>query len=1051
MTTYGLLELAHEKLHWPCPEQVMEPNGAGPSIYAQLAREKLERNIHKLSDGAGARLGVLAPNPNGDETEAPIALVCEFQRSVSEATLRETYKLAWSFSRSPSLITMEPELLRVWTCYEEPPAASEILDPVFEVSRSELESLNQPSLSQQAAKALDIHWAGLVSGQFFKEHHKRFKRSHSADQMLLSNLKSIRKQLREQDLDYNTIHDLLARIIFIQFLFDRKDSQGNPALNEELLNHLYRNEKLSAKYHNLPEILSNHKDTYKFFRWLNGKFNGDLFPGQGSTEAEQEREWQAEEKKVNKKHLKILAEFVSGDLEMESGQRCLWPQYSFDVIPLDFISSIYEEFVRENNTDKGVHYTPGYIVDFILDGVLPWDSEVWDVKIIDPACGSGIFLVKAFQRLIYRWKKAHPGEEIQSNILQSLLEHNLFGVDVNPQAVRVASFSLYLTMCDEIDPRHYWQEVRFPRLRDRQLVCADFFREDIKGFRTQLDAAKYDLVIGNAPWGRNTLTQFAQSWAGDKWKITYGNIGPLFLPKAAALTKIGGSISMMQPAGVLIFNQIGTAKEFRQKLLSEFKVEEIVNLSALRFGLFQDAIAPTCIITICATQPDGEPLAYICPKPVGTNEDEYRIVIEPEDINLIYVQEAIADSLVWTALMWGGRRDLALVRRLSREKNIEKLENEGIVVKRQGIIRGDRKKSQKRIIGRRILQSARFPNNTFLFLNIKNLPINNDPQTDSRASKDFSAFEMPQLIVKQGWQKSSGRFQAAITQGENNEAGIICSKSYISIHIPLEYFSVLELACLTYNSKLAVYYLLLSSGRFATYRPEPNVEDLLRVPIPENFKVLLNNVKNFDDVDRRICEAFSLKDSESILIEDLFNYTLPDFKGDSDSPGRKTTHSNLKQNLPEENELTLQNYCRYFLRVLKAGFGDKKNVCATIFQEQNLTHLPVRLVAIHLNRPDCKDVQIEMIDSPDLLNLMDKLNKALLERGDTEGGGIFYQRVAKVYASVKLNEINIPTVYLVKPDKIRYWTRSMALRDADEVAADIMTSQTQFDRELKFI
>ena len=1051
MTVYGLLELAHKKLHWPHPAQVMEPTGAGPSIYAQLAREKLERNIHKLSDGAGARLGVLAPNPNGDETEAPIALVCQFQRSVSEATLRETYKLAWSFSRSPSLITMEPELLRLWTCYEEPPTESEILDPVFEISRSELELLNQPSLSQQAAKALDIHWAGLVSGQFFQEHHKRFQRSHSADQMLLSNLKSVRKQLREQDLDYNTIHDLLARIIFIQFLFDRKDSQDTPALNEELLNHLYRTEELSAKYHNLPEILRNHKDTYKLFRWLNGKFNGDLFPGKGSTSAEQEEEWQAEEKKVTQKHLEMLAEFVSGELEMETGQRCLWPQYSFDVIPLDFISSIYEEFVRENNTDKGVHYTPGYIVDFILDGVLPWDSEVWDVKILDPACGSGIFLVKAFQRLIYRWKKAHSGEEIQSNILQSLLEHNLFGVDVNPQAVRVASFSLYLTMCDEIDPRHYWQEVRFPRLRDRQLVCADFFREDVKGFRTQLDEAKYDLVIGNAPWGRNTVTQFAQSWAGDKWKITYGNIGPLFLPKAAALTREGSSISMMQPAGVLIFNQIATAKEFRRKLFSEFKVEEIVNLSALRFGLFQDAIAPTCIITISTNQPDGQPLSYICPKPVGSNQDDYRIVIEPDDINLIYAQEAIADSLVWTALMWGGRRDLALVRRLSREKNIEKLENEGIVVKRQGIIRGDRKKSQKHIIGRRILNSARFPNNTFLFLNIKNLPINNDPKTHSRDSTDFSAFEMPQLILKQGWQKSKGRFQAAIIQAENNEAGIICSASYISIHIPMEYFSVLESACLSYNSKLAVYYLLLSSGRFATYRPEPNVQDLLRVPIPENLKVSLNNVKNLDDLDQCICKAFSLKDSESILIEDLFNYTLPDFKGDSHSPGRKTTHSRLKQNSQDQNELVLQNYCIYFLRVLKAGFGDKKDVCATIFQEQNSTHLPVRLVAIHLNRPNCKGVQIEMINSSELLEIMDKLNKMLLEREDTESGGIFYQRVAKVYASVELNGINIPTVYLVKPDKVRYWTRSMALRDADEVSADIMTSQTQFDRELNFI
>ena len=822
-------------------------------------------------------------------------------------------------------------------------------------------------------------------------------------------------------------------------------------MNEELLNHLYRHEELSAKYHNLPEILSNHKDTYKFFRWLNGKFNGDLFPGKGSTEAEQEKEWQAEEKKVNKKHLKILAEFVSGDLEMESGQRCLWPQYSFDVIPLDFISSIYEEFVRENNTDKGVHYTPGYIVDFILDGVLPWDSEVWDVKIIDPACGSGIFLVKAFQRLIHRWKKSHPGEEIQSHILQSLLEHNLFGVDVNPQAVRVASFSLYLTMCDEIDPRHYWQQVRFPRLRDRQLVCADFFKEDIKGFRTQLDAAKYDLVIGNAPWGKNSLTPLAKFWAKvNQWESPYANIGPLFLSKAATLTKSGGQIAMMQPALALIFNQVNTAIKFRQKLFTEFKIDEIVNLSALRFGLFEDAISPACIITISVMPPNGEPLSYICPKPVGTKEDDYRISIEPHDINIIYPKEAILNPLVWTALMWGGRRDLALVYRLSNQENLAKLESRNIVVTSQGIIRGSRQKRHTAILQRHILKSDQFPDGTLTHFSARDLPINNDEYTHRLTN--LSAFDLPQLIIKLSWSKKIGRFQAAITESEQSiKEGIVCSGSYVSVHIKKELFSTLEAACLSYNSKLAVYYLLLSSGRFASYIPEVKPADLLKVPIPEVRTGLLNGIETIDDIDRRIHEEFSFKNSEWVLIEDLFNYTLPDFKGDRSSPGRQKTHRQASEQHEDNNEPELRAYCEYFLRVLKAGFGQDKNVSATIFQEQNTNYLPVRLVAIHLNRPDCKGVQIEMIDSSDLLNLMDRLNKALLERGDTEGGGIFYQRVAKVYASVELNGINIPTVYLVKPDKIRYWTRSMALRDADEVSADIMTSQTQFDRELKFI
>lgn len=1039
MSQSGLLELAHKKLHWPTPEQILEPSGAGPSVYARIAREKLGRTISKLSDGHGVQIGVLSANPQGDSTETPIALVCDFPGEVSEETLKKTYRLAWSFSRTPSLITTEPNRLRIWTCYEEPPKEDDIIKPVVNVSKQEIESFNQLSLSGQAAETLRLHWADLVSGHFFQEHSQRFQRKKAADQMLLKNLKSVRKILQKKELDDDTIHDLLARIIFIQFLFDRQESEGNPALNTNLLDYLYITEKLlSARYSHLADILRNHRDTYKFFRWLNGKFNGDLFPGKGATEEERETEWQTEEQKVKQTHLDILAYFVSGHVDIQTGQVSLWPYYHFDVIPLEFISSIYEEFVsKESGT--GVHYTPEHIVDFVLDGVLPWDSEEWDMKILDPACGSGIFLVKAFQRLIYRWEKAH-NKIIQPNDLKNLLENNLFGVDVDAQAVRVASFSLYLTMLDKVEPQYYWEnEFRFPRLRERQLIAADFFEEDKEGFRSVQDAGKYDLVVGNAPWGINTVTPAAQSWAGDVWTITYGNIGPLFLPKAATLTKSGGQVAMMQPALALIFNQVGTAQEFRARLFSEFKIEEIVNLSALRFGLFKDAISPTCIITMSAIPPDGEPLTYICPKPVMTNEDDYHIVIEPDYINTIYPQEAITDPLVWTALMWGGRRDLSLLRRLNRELSIEKLKSSDIAQTRQGVVRGDKRKLQDYIINKRILKSSKLLNRSFLYLKSTELPINDDARIHSKDSSNFAAFQLPQMILKLSWQKKSGRFCSVIIEPDNINQGIICSESYVSIHIPESHISHLNAACLAYNSKLAVYYLLLSSGRFASYIPEVNVDDLLRVPIPESSVGDLQNIKTFDDIDERIRQAFEFKDSEWVLINDLFNYTLPDFKGDGASPGRKITTRRDNSQSQNNTEPELTAYCEYFLRVLKAGFGQDKQVCATIFQEQTKTLLPVRLVAIYLNRPDCNGVHIESIDFPHLMERLENLNKLYMKRGSIEDGGIFYQRVARIYDSVQLNGVNIPTIYLIKPDKIRYWTRSMALRDADEVAADIMT------------
>ena len=234
----------------------------------------------------------------------------------------------------------------------------------------------------------------------------------------------------DDGLDDDTSHDLLARIIFVQFLFDRKDSDGKAALNEEELRRLHeRDGILSQTFTGFSDILNSYEDAYALFQWLNVKFNGDLFPGKGDRE-EHRAAWDAEKEKVKPQHLSLLAQFVSGSVVLSSGQISLWPYYAFDAIPLDFISTIYETFVQKG-VKSGVHYTPAHIADLVLDSVLPWNSENWDLKILDPACGSGVFLVKAYQRLIHRWENAHPGQQIPSNVLVHILEKNLFGVDLD--------------------------------------------------------------------------------------------------------------------------------------------------------------------------------------------------------------------------------------------------------------------------------------------------------------------------------------------------------------------------------------------------------------------------------------------------------------------------------------------------------------------------------------------------------------------------------------------------------------------------------------------
>ncbi len=424
-------------------------------------------------------------------------------------------------------------------------------------------------------------------------------RDKQADSTLLSNLRYIRRKLIDDGMPRETCHQLLARVMFVQFLCDRRDSTDTAALSRAEFDRLrrvrHRGEPvLLSSYMHFHEILRSHRDTYSLFRHLDACFNGDLFPGKEPssdrhrrTRAEIEKAWVDEMAIVTGERLGQLADFVEGKEDTKAKQRLLWQHYSFDTIPLEFISSIYEEFLAEDQEKKpqesarrlgGAYYTPAHLVDFILDEVLPWDGDRWNLRVLDPACGSGIFLVKAFQRLAHRWRKLNGRSTLTPKVARRLLEKNLLGVDNDEKAVRVASFSLYLAMLDELDPREYWHiKGKLPALRHRRIIREDFFSEKHPAFASGT-RQKYHIIAGNAPWGDKVrIGQDATSWAdGHQWRIPDKNLGPLFLPKVAMLLHKNGKAALLQPAMALLLNRSKTASAFRQRLFRELPVVRIV-------------------------------------------------------------------------------------------------------------------------------------------------------------------------------------------------------------------------------------------------------------------------------------------------------------------------------------------------------------------------------------------------------------------------------------------------------------------------------------------
>jgi hypothetical protein len=910
-------------------------------------------------------------------------------------------------------------------------------------------------LQKEAAQAL--HWVNLVSGEFLRQHETKFRKEERADALLVSNLRAVRRQLLAADLARDVCHALLARLIFTQFLFQRTDSNGRPAINQTTLDGRFDNHLEVAYQHAtaLEEILQSKEETYALFHWLNEKFNGDLFPGKGQTPEEREAEWKAEKRQVTPDHLGILAQFVSGAINLDSRQQSFWPEYSFDTLPLEFISSVYEEFLNEDQLQLSAYYTPPHLVDFVLDGVLPWGGKDWDLRILDPCCGSAIFLVKAFQRLVQRWKNAHPHDEPRVDDLRGLLENNLFGVDDSLEAVRVASFSLCLALCDAIDPKHYWKQTLFRPLRNVRIIKSDFFAETHEAFRTRKEGEErtWDLVVGNAPWRGGALEDDSpgMKWAETHaWPVSNRNPGPLFLAKAAAITKPEGCVSMIQPAATVLYQRSSEATDtMRRKLFEEFSVQEVVSFAHLRWQLF-NAKSPACLITLQPVKPSfNAELTYICPKPQYSSDDDATISVERQDTHQISNTEAMSDPIVWSVLLSGSRRDLDLVRRFQKSSTLNKLRAESkesaaegkVLLIRRGFDRGKSRQDEvPEIVGRRILETPKFPDQTGMWIDADSLPENTDPRVYS--TSDFSAFEIPQLVIKQSLIKAHGLFQSALVRRGADGKGILATQSYVSVHQFRDGDDWLRAAHLAFRSRQSVYYLALTS-RLAWDRGSARVSDILDVPIPRpNSKLVADDV-NLTEVDSLVEEAFGLKEPERALIGDMLDFVYREGgREGNERPGREIT---VRANGNEPGDL--HHYGDFFLKTLRATFGKERAVRATVFEESSsLNQLPARMLAIHLDWPERRSLLVkESIPTGQLRREMGEFYKDLLGRRTRQGlpvtSGLGFQRVARLFITHQPEPgVRIPTVLYLKPDQRRYWTRSQALRDADELAAAIMKS-----------
>ena len=320
----------------------------------------------------------------------------------------------------------------------------------------------------------------------------------------------------------------------------------------------------------------------------------------------------------------------------------------------------------------------------MLDIALEKFGSLIGKKFLDPACGSGIFLVGLFIRIAEEWKQANPKarNDRRGRELIELMKSSLFGADINPTACRITAFSLYLAYLDQLTPRDI-QELQakgraLPHLVSdsqdgsvkrvqRNIHGTDFFAKD-HNIPTDID-----LVIGNPPWGSIATDKTpAGQWCKENGKpIPDKQIAAAFSWKAADHVTDAGKVCFILPHG-LLFNHSNTAVSYQKQWISQNKVERVFNLSDFRWFLFNRAVYPAIVVSYQKGKPTPDHrIGYWSPKADWTITQAEVITVSPTDRTPVSVKEVLHDlesedaPQVWKQIFWGSSRDMRFLDRLS--------------------------------------------------------------------------------------------------------------------------------------------------------------------------------------------------------------------------------------------------------------------------------------------------------------------------------------------------------------------------------------------------
>ncbi len=999
-------------------------------------------------------------------------------KKIQDEDIRQWQRFLWNQAVVPLLIVKSPTQIHAYTAYTKPEKKG---------SERRIQSILEDVAD---TLKLDQLWNAIESGMIYKQKPEAFLRNNAVDQYLLDNLNATALQLaktqpgkteEEKENNLKFAHHFLTRLLFVCYLIERgMIGKHFTDIEHKTLKKLKPANENGEGYflrHLFKELNTTHQKREALCRilgYVKRMFNGSLFPDS----IEKERELYTDE------FIQAVDNFLQGH-EIRTGQQVLgfWA-YDFSVIPIETISAIWESFLGEQGKLReaqgdgdskratGAYYTPLHLAELTVDIALEdiekkTSKPIHELEILDPACGSGVFLVSMFCRIaesFYRKSRITTGIEWARKLKQKLKQ--LYGVDISDTAYHITCFSLYLAYLEWLEPNdvEYLLEhgERLPPLlaNAKEESWNTVHWDNLFNPNILPEKRDFDIVIGNPPWvsGKHQKDEdFFLQWkkSNPEKPCPSNQIAHGFMWEVMQYVSGKGVVCLLLPAGVL-FNE--RTNKFQASWLKSVTLERVINLSDLRHVLFSGSKAknPCLSVRFRSHKPEQKSdVLYESPKMDIRSQKGGVIYVREEDTVILQQKELLNAAknknapVVWKSHYWGSWRDNRLLSRLNELPKLEELIGKPDSGKKLIFGRGgepyrqsDAEKDAKPYYPwwDKNLKFISFLNESFLIVNPESIiPIPAEFQK-LRRSPDRKLFENPKILISRDAKKVAYRDQPVYFSDS--------IQSVAALDKNTEDSNLLRFLAVVLNSDVARYYLFHTSTRWAIERDVVYLHEIYKIPfvLPENSydpskaKKIINEVSRIVNIfekkmnaqswfgleekarsisktlESQIRKYYNIDDYESMIIDDTLLLAVKSFHPRQDQKNIPT--------LREPNKGDCKTYAKTLCEMLNHfGKGSQFKVKSEIFKG-----VPYSVVKVSLT--DRVSSNVSITDTKEKLALVLKRMESLLQ--ERRGPFAFCQNL-KVFDGDNL--------YVLKPMQMRFWSRTTALNDADEIAGYILQTR----------